>query len=199
MTSALDGPAPTGLILSASAVQPVGGLFRPAAPAIIVRRLGGPPKPPDTSAMQVDIHRQPLRVALDWQLDAVRLWREHPTFCPSFATRMAEAGLSRRQVVLFTKAAGDPLRFAYIGEPTRRFFGDAWADAQLGRPHMDDGYSAFSLAIDAEYREAIAGGEPVHNRLVVHGLPGQPFIYTHTLLGWSLPSGRSVVVVLVDY
>ena len=110
---------------------------------------------------------------------------------------MALAGIENRCCVLFGRG-DEPLRWVYIGEPTRRFFGDAWADERLGSKHVDCGYDALAQAVNEQYAEAIFGGEPVHNRLVVHGMPGKPFIYTHTLLGWKLGDLR-VVVAMVDY
>lgn len=147
--------------------------------------------------MGVDIVRQPLRTAMDWQLEAIGIWREHRWFGPAFKVSMEKVGLGRR-CLLLTSWDGGPLRFRYIGEPTRRFFGDAWADAQIGKPQMTSGFDALTKALNEQYMEAILNGEPVHNRLVVHGLPGEPFIYTHTLLGWQQGRWR-VMVALVDY
>lgn len=200
MNSALTPQvAAPGIVLGASAaVRQVAGLFRPAAPSVITRRFGGRPPPRrDAAEAQVDITRQSLRVALDWQMEAVRVWREHPLFGAGFKETMAKIGLERRSLVLFRTDAG-PLRFAYIGETQRRFFGDAWADANIGKPQADSGYDAMAKALNAQYMEAILGGEPVHNHVVMRGLPGAPITYTHTLIGWNL-GDRQVVVAMVAY
>lgn len=147
--------------------------------------------------MVVDIYRQSLNVLVDWQEEAVRLWRAHRELSPAFIDDMTAAGLMRRCVVLSSDETG-ALVFRRIGEPTLRYFGRSWAEDRLGRPHVDDPYSAFAQRIDAEYREAIDGGDPVHNRLVVHGT-NTPFIYSHLLLGYALSSGRKAVFALVDY
>ena len=197
MSGALILPSgPPGLVLGARTAQPK-SLFRVTAPAIITRRFGRAPQPPDASGMQVEIHRQPLRVALDWQLQAVQIRREHPRFGMDFRQAMDEAGLGRRPLVLVSLDGG-PRRFNFIGETQRRFFGDAWADSQLGKPQMSSGYDALTRALDAEYQEAILGGEPVHNRVVMHGLAGAPVIYSHTLFGWDQGDIR-IVVAMVDY
>lgn len=117
---------------------------------------------------------------------------------PGFVADLQKASIYTRSVFLSASTPDEPLAFRYIGEPTVGFFGRDWAREQLGRPHLSDPYSTFAAAIDAEYREAIEGGEPVYNRLVVDGL-ANPFIYSHLLLGYALPSGRRAVLVLVDY
>jgi len=193
----------TGLVLPVSgSIAEARGLalplpFWPAAPAILTRRSGGDREPPDPTDMQAEIHRQPLAVAPDWQAEAVRLWREHRDLDPVFVDRLDAAGILGRCVVLSTDDNGQ-LAFRRIGEPTVRFFGRDWAAGRLGRPHIEDPFSVFAQQIDAEYRAAIDGGEPVLNRLVVHGL-ARPFIYSHLLLGYARPSGRKAVFVLVDY
>lgn len=193
-TRAILSGATANLISRASPVRS-GELPRPLAPAIIGRRARR--SPPEPSEMEVEIHRQPLRVALDWQLEAVRIKADHPQFGQGFRQAMDKAGLGRRPLILFSLDGG-PLRFAFIGDTQRRFFGDAWANALIGKPQGSSGYDALTQALDRQYAEAIDGGEPVHNRVIMHGPAGAPVIYAHTLFGWDQGSLR-VVVALVDY
>ncbi|HYD65547.1 hypothetical protein [Azospirillum sp.] len=156
------------------------------------------PPPPDPSATRVEIHRQPLRFALDWQQEIVALHRRHPTLTPAFKEELEAMGLLSRCVFLSSHDGG-PLRFRYIGEPTRAYFGDAWARQQLGKPHVEDPYAEYAQAIDKQYVEAIEGGVPIYNRLILieHGAP---VIYTHMLLGWSVDrGGRRALLACVDF
>lgn len=155
------------------------------------------PPPPDPSATRVEIHRQPLRFALDWQQEIVALHRRHPTLTPAFKEELEALGLLSRCVFLSSHDGG-PLRFRYIGEPTRRVFGDRWAAAHIGRPHLEDEHTEYARAIGAEYLEAIEGSEPVYNQLLLTGLPGAPVNYRHLLLGWSLSEGRQALLALID-
>lgn len=91
-----------------------------------------------------------------------------------------------------------PLCFRYIGEPTRKAFGDQWADSLIGRPDLEDVHTEYARAIGAQYLEAIEGGEPVHNRLRLTGLPRSPLSYGHVLLGRSLAGGRRALLALID-
>ncbi|TWA58634.1 hypothetical protein FBZ84_11725 [Azospirillum baldaniorum] len=158
-------------------------------------RCGPPPQQP--AETQVDIHRQPLRTALDWHQDMVALWRRHPTFGPGLHDDLKSTGLLPRCVIL-TARDGGPLCFRYIGEPTRRVFGDRWADQNIGKPHLEDVHGAYAQAIDAQYREAVEGGEPVYNHLVITGLPRPPVNYRHLLFGWSLGHRRQALLALID-
>ncbi|WP_431854730.1 hypothetical protein [Azospirillum sp.] len=188
---------PTGLLHVGVGVADFAPPFRPSAPAVITGRFGRPPARQDNERIRVDITRQPLRTALDWQAETVRIWREHPECGPGFKGAMERAGLHKRSLVLFSMDGG-PLRFAYIGEPQRRFFGNTHADSMIGKPQVDAGYDGWAQALEAQYLEAMQGGEPVHNHVAMHGLQSTPVVYTHTLIGWEC-GGRRVVVAMVAY
>lgn len=189
---------PTGLASVGAGVADLAPrLFRPAAPAILTTRFGRPPAGDGNAPVRVDITRQPLRTALDWQTEMVRIWREHPECGPAFKEAMEAVGLHRRSLVLFSRDVG-PLRFAYIGEPQRRFFGNPQADSMIGRPQAAAGFDGWAQALEAEYLEAMQGGEPVHNHVVMHGPSKAPVTYTHTLVGWEI-GGRRIVVAMVAY
>ncbi|HYH17220.1 MAG TPA: hypothetical protein VD995_01265 [Azospirillum sp.] len=160
-------------------------------------RLETSPRP-EPAAACVEIHRQPVRHALEWQQKIVTLWRRHPTLSPAFHDELVATGLLSRCVFLSSNDGG-PLRFRYIGEPTRRVFGNRWADGLIGRYHSEDEYTEFARAIGAEYQDAIESGEPVYNRLLLTGLSRPPINYRHLLLGWSTSDGRQALLALIDW
>ncbi|HEY0836873.1 MAG TPA: hypothetical protein VGE72_23385 [Azospirillum sp.] len=148
-------------------------------------------------AAHVEVHRQPARYALEWQQKIVALWRRHPTLSPAFHDELAATGLLSRCVFLSSDDGG-ALCFRYIGEPTRKVFGNRWADGLIGRRHTEDEHTEYARAIGAEYQEAIESGEPVYNRLLITGLARPPTNYRHLLLGRSLDDGRQALVALID-
>lgn len=174
-------------------------IARPLARGLvtILRGRRGDPSPAGPAETRVDIHRQPLRTALDWHQDIIAVWKRNPSFGPGLHDDLKSMGLLSRCVIL-TSRDGGPLCFRYIGEPTRRVFGDRWADQNIGKPHLDDVHSAYARAIDAQYREAVEGGEPVYNHLVITGLPRPPVNYRHLLFGWSLGHRRQALLALID-
>ena len=191
MTGAMASTPPLIGVLSDQGTASSGfGLFN------IVRRRRDDP-PPEPGSARVEIHRQPLRTALDWHQEVIALWRRHPQFGPALHDELKGRGLLSKCVIL-TACDGGPLCFRYIGEPTRRVFGERWAAQNIGKPHLEDVHTDFALAIDAQYREAIDGGEPVYNRLLITGLPRPPVNYCHLLFGWSLGERRQALLALID-
>lgn len=162
-------------------------------PAIIVRR----PAPPPPVVTEVSIHRQPLRFAADWQAAIGDECDRHQALCPPVFDMLKTTGLLKRCLFLSSEAASGPLLFRYIGEPTRTCLGDAWANEHLGKP---DSAPSEDLAtgIDAQYREAIEGGEVILNRCRVVGLMAEPLTFSHLLVGWRLPEGRRALLSCVD-
>jgi hypothetical protein len=152
-----------------------------------------------TTPVRVDVHRQPMRVATDWQLDIVDLWRRHPWPRRSLFEGLKAAGYLERCVFLASESGRQPLAFQFIGTPTIKVFGTDWARSQLGKPHLTDPYCDYACDIGEQYREAIEAGEPVYNRLLITGLPGLPVNYSHLLLGWDLPGGRQALLACIDY
>ena len=152
------------------------------------------PAPPEAV---VEIHRQPLSFAADWQTNIVDRCRELRTLNPEVFQHLSETGLRRRCVYLSSDGDG-PLLFRYIGEPTVRYLGVEWAKSQLGKPDLDDPHQSLAEGIGAQYREAIEGGVPVFNRIMITGLSADPKIYTHVLIGWRLPEGRRALLSLLN-
>lgn len=172
---------------------------RPALPAIL--RFGlGEPVPPPVPVAEVIVHRQPLRVASDWQAALCDIWRANRILSPAVLREIEAAGLRDRCGFFANSDASDlKLRIRMLAEPTVRYFGRGWAEAQLGRPHLDDPHADYAARIDREYQEAIDGGEPLLN-LVTILRPGQPrAVYTHVLLGWTAGAGRRAVLSGVEF
>jgi hypothetical protein len=169
-------------------------LFR--APAIIGRR--GDPQPPAPVEPILDIHRQPLRFAADWQLAIAETCRQHRILCRPVFDFLQDSGLLSRCLYLSSTGRDEPLLFKYIGVPTRICLGDDWARENLGKP---DSAPADRLAdgIAAQYVEAIEGGQPVLNRVFsTEVFPDRPLVFTHLLVGWRLPDGRRALLSCLD-
>lgn len=166
-----------------------------AAPAVLRRR---DPPPITPGAVTVTIHRQPLSFAAEPQAAMLDLWRKNRRSPPpDLHWRLTESGILRHCGVL--QAAPDgPLVFRRIAEETVRVFGTAWAMEQLGRPNEADPNSEYALQLAAEYDEAIDGGQPVYNHLVIHGL-SQPIIYSHMLVGWTSSAGQKALIACIDW
>lgn len=162
------------------------------APAIIGRR--GDPSPPPPAEAVLDIHRQPLRFAADWQLAIADECRRHRALCRPVFEYLQASGLLSRCLYLSSAEPGGPLLFRHIGVPTRTCLGDEWARNNLGKP---DSAPADRLAdgIAAQYVEAIEGGQPVLNRVFsTEVFPDRPLVFTHLLVGWRLPDGRRALL-----
>ncbi|MBK3798655.1 hypothetical protein GAY33_05315 [Azospirillum brasilense] len=181
-----------------ASMVPVGRSFTLPTPLRFPAILRRPDPPaPAPEVITVDIHRQPEWAALDWQLAIRDLWRDHPTLCPSFKDKLKATGLLPRCCFLASLDNG-PLIFRYIGEPTIAFLGREWARYQLGKPDLDDPHQTLAEGVGAQYREAIEGGAPVFNRVMITGLSAEPKIYTHLLLGWRLPDGNRALLSCLD-
>lgn len=171
-------------------------LPRLAVPAFI-RRLGDPlPKPP--GEVTVTIHRQPVGFAADHQAALLERWRGMKSAPPvTLARDLADAGLLRH-CGYFDAAPGGPLTCRRFADATVRALGVGWARSMLGRPDHADPHSEYSTSLAEHYREAIEGGEPVYNHLVIHGLAA-PIVYSHLLMGWASPSGRRALLTVIDW
>ncbi|CAO3416517.1 hypothetical protein [Azospirillum argentinense] len=146
----------------------------------------------------LDLHRLPLGAAADWQAAIVGECRRHGALSPGLFTYLERAGLLDRCTFLASDGADDPLRFRYLGAPTRNFFGRGWARQMAGRPDRDDPHRAIAEELGAEYREAMEGGGPILNRVVITGLSVAPLRYAHMLVGWRDASGRRAVLSAID-
>jgi hypothetical protein len=166
-------------------------------PAVLRLRCGDAlPKP--ASTVTVSVHRQPLRVASDAQTVVADLWRRHRRFGSAVKAEINAAGILDHCGFLSTELPGGPLVFRRIAWPTVRALGREWALSQLGRPNDEDPFSEYATLIGAEYREALEAGEPVYNRLVIHGLP-QEVNYSHLLVGWRSPAGQQALLTCIDW
>lgn len=168
-------------------------------PAIL--RFGrGEPEPPPPPVTEVIVHRQPLRVAAEWQTALCDIWRVHRVLSPAFLQEIEALGLRDRCGFFANSGPSDrDLRIRMLAEPTVRYFGRDWAERQLGRPHLEDPHTHYAARIDHEYQESIDGGEPLLN-LITMLRPGQPpTIYTHMLLGWTAGTGRRAVLSGVEF
>lgn len=67
-----------------------------------------------------------------------------------------------------------------------------------GPPDQDDPHRAIAEELGAEYREAMDGGEPIFNLVVISGLSAVPLRYAHMLIGWRDASGRRAVLSAID-
>ncbi|MBP2230797.1 hypothetical protein J2847_004106 [Azospirillum agricola] len=184
----------TGLVLDArSLTLPT---LRLGAPAIIRSRGEPPPLPP--AEVTVTIHRQPLAVAADAQVAVLDHWRAHrlePS--PTMGSDLREAGLLHHCGFLSADPGG-PLIFRRIADATVKALGREWARQQLGKPNDDDPYSEYAIQLATHYDEAIQGGEPVYNHLVIHGL-AHPVVYSHLLVGWTSPTGQQALLTVIDW
>ncbi|NUB05845.1 hypothetical protein FW320_06600 [Azospirillum sp. Vi22] len=160
-------------------------------------RRSRPPVPPPEPMVTATIHRQPVSVATDAQSTVCEMWRgSKAELPPSFAGDLAAAGLLRHCSFLSAERDG-PLVFRRIADATVRALGTEWARQQLGKPNEDDPHSEYALQISDQYAEAIEGGEPVHNLVVLHGLPS-PIVYSHMLIGWTSPEGQKALLSCVS-
>lgn len=176
-------PATTGQFLTAKPT-----LRLPA----IIGRWGDPEPTPEAPAM-VDIHRQPLRVAADWQMGIVDECRRHRSLCEPVFRYLRDSGLLARCLYLSSAEPVGPLLFRHIGVPTRVCLGDDWARANLGKPDTAPS-DRLATGVAAEYLEAIDTGQPIYNRVFVSDVMATPLTYTHMLLGWRLPDGRRALL-----
>lgn len=172
-------------------------VLRPFANAGLLRLGRGAPPPAPSLPLSVTIHRQPLSVAADAQTMALGLWRSHRDLTPGTAAALRSADLLRHCGILSSETADGPLLCRRFADATVHVFGRAWAARQLGRPSDNDPHSEYALRIGAEYGEALDGGEPVYNRLVIHGLAA-PVVYSHLLIGWRAPDGRRTLLTVID-
>ncbi|MGY0713121.1 hypothetical protein [Azospirillum argentinense] len=146
----------------------------------------------------LDLQRLPLGAAADWQAAIVGECRRHGALSPGLFTYLERTGLLDRCTFLASDGADDPLRFRYLGAPTRNFFGRGWARQMAGRPDQDDPHRAIAQRFAAEYLEAVEGGVPVLNSVVISGLSAAPLVYTHALYGWRDSSGRRAILSCMD-
>ena len=144
------------------------------------------------------LHRLPLGAAADWQAAIVGECRRHGALSPALFAFLERTGLLDRCTFLASDGADDPLRFRYLGAPTRSFFGRGWARQMAGRPDQDDPHHTLAEGFAAQYREAVDGGIPVLNRVVISGLSAVPLRYAHMLIGWRDASGRRAVLSAID-
>lgn len=144
-------------------------------------------------AIHLELHRERSATMLDWQARIVEECQKHETLNPALVTALKRMGLLDRCTFLLNDHAGGPLRFRYIGCPTILVLGRAWARQNLGRPHVENPHGDFPVNLGAEYAEAVHGGEPVHNRVRMHG-PAVVPSYTHVLAGWRRDDGREAVL-----
>ncbi|QCN95862.1 hypothetical protein D3093_11660 [Azospirillum argentinense] len=144
------------------------------------------------------LQRLPMGAAVDWQATIVAECRRLGALSPALFAYLERTGLLERCTFLASDGTDDPLRFRYLGAPTRAFFGRGWARGMLGQPDQDDPHQALAQRFAAEYLEAVEGGTPVLNRVVISGLSAVPLIYTHTLIGWQDRAGRRAVLSCMD-
>lgn len=142
----------------------------------------------------LDLQRLPLGAAVEWQAAIVGECRRQRSLTPELFAYLERTGLLDRCTFLASDGADDPLRFRYLGAPTRAFFGRGWARGMLGRPDQDDPHQALALRFAAEYLEAVEGGAPVLNRVVITGMSAVPLVYQHALIGWKDCAGRRAVL-----
>lgn len=185
--------------MTATLILPsVATLARPRLeiPAFI-RRLGDPPPKPQ-EAVTVTIHRQPVGVAADHQTALLERWRAIKAAPPvTLARDLADAGLLRH-CGYFDAAPDGPLTCRRFADATVRALGAGWARSMLGKPDHADPHSEYSVSLADHYREAIEGGEPVYNHLVIHGL-ASPIVYSHLLVGWVSPGGQRALLTVIDW
>ncbi|MBP2303348.1 hypothetical protein J2850_006093, partial [Azospirillum picis] len=158
-----------------------------SAPAIVTG-LGDPERRPDDDA-NVEIHRQPLRFAADWQLEIIRKC-EQEGVTPSLVAWLNSTGLLKRCVYLSSAEPTGDLLFRYIGEPTQRYLGRKWAAEQIGKPDNAPNRN-LEEGVGPQYREAIDGQAPLFNRIFIDG--SRSVTYTHVLIGWRLPDDRQAL------
>jgi hypothetical protein len=151
-----------------------------------------------TETLQVDIHRQPVRGAVDWQSQILDLWRRHPWPQPGFLDGLKARGLLDRCIFLTSEGEGRPLAFQFVGTPTIKVFGTDWARSQIGKPYLTDPHADLAYDLGVHYQEAVETGAPIYNRIRITGVPGQPIDYSHLLLGWTLPGGRQALLGCID-
>ncbi|CAO3445677.1 hypothetical protein [Azospirillum argentinense] len=142
----------------------------------------------------VTIHRLPVEAASDWQQEVKNECRRQRSLTPAVFDFLKAAGLLDRCTFLASEHQFAPLRFRYIGGPTVRFLGRAWALQQIGKPDLDDPHQTLAEGVGHQYREAIEGGDPVFNRVTITGLSLSPKVYTHMLIGWQQSDGRRALL-----
>ncbi|MGY0711250.1 hypothetical protein [Azospirillum argentinense] len=144
------------------------------------------------------LQRLPMGAAVDWQAAIVAECRRLGALSPDLFSYLEHAGLLDRCTFLASDGVDDPLRFRYLGAPTRAFFGRGWARGMIGQPDRDDPHRALAQRFTAEYLEAVEGGVPVLNRVVISGLSAAPLVYQHALIGWRDRAGRRAVLSCMD-
>jgi hypothetical protein len=147
---------------------------------------------PPPTVCEVSVERQPLRLALDWQREIVRECGRHRVFNGQVVQFLEESNLLRRCSMLSTDVGGGPLKFRFVGRPALDTLGEAWGRMVLNKPEVDDPHCDFATAIGEQYVEAIESGEPLVNKISVTGV-GQPFSFTHALIGWQTTSRRAIL------
>lgn len=156
-------------------------------------RAGRAPRPHHA---EVDLQRLPMRDAAPWQAQVMEECRRLGKPCADVFAWLKAAGLHRR-CVLLAAGPGERLRFRFIGEPTVRVLGAAWARRQLGQTDADDPHRTMAAVLGVEYREALDAG-PIVNRVTLSGLSASPLVYTHALVGWRLDTGHRAVLSLIE-
>jgi hypothetical protein len=148
------------------------------------------------SLPEIGVTRQSIRRCADWQATIAEECRRQRTLNPRVFEFLKTSGLLERCTFLATDEPGGRLRFKYIGAPTLAKLGRAWGRSMLNHPLDESPHAEFSASVDAQYGDAIASGDLVLNRIDVHGI-GQPFAYTHLLVGWE-DKGRRAVLSAID-
>ncbi|MBK3797850.1 hypothetical protein GAY33_01095 [Azospirillum brasilense] len=143
-------------------------------------------------AVEVKIDRHRIADALDWQQAIIAEARRYPGGSPALVRWLRETGLLAQCSYFSTDPEGGPLRFRFIGRPALDTLGEAWGRMMLGRPENEDPHDIFAAAISHQYLEAIDGGGAVYNEIAVTGI-GQPFSFTHALIGWQIGARRAVL------
>ncbi|MBK3735702.1 hypothetical protein GAY29_21890 [Azospirillum brasilense] len=147
---------------------------------------------PPPVEVDVRIARHRTADALDWQQAIIAEARRYPGGSPALIRWLRETGLLAQCSYFSTDSDGGPLRFRYIGRPALDTLGEAWGRMMLGRPENEDPHDIFAAAISRQYAEAIEGGEAVYNEISVTGI-GQPFSFTHALIGFQAGTRRAVL------
>ncbi|HYD68493.1 hypothetical protein [Azospirillum sp.] len=145
-------------------------------------------------AIHLEIERRRGAVVADWQAAVIAECRRHETLNPALVANLKRAGLLERCTFLASDTPAGPLRFRYIGCPTIAMLGRGWARRHMGRPHMENPHVEFPDALAPLYAEAIDGGEPLHNRVTMHGPWAEGRPYTHVLCGWKAADGRRAIL-----
>ena len=135
-----------------------------------------------------------MGAAVDWQAAIVAECRRLGALSPALFAFLERMALLDRCTFLASDGADDPLRFRYLGAPTRAFFGRGWARTMLGKSEGEDVHAGLVQGFHAAYAEAVEGGEALFNRVVISGLSVAPLVYRHALIGWQDRAGRRAVL-----